>query len=84
MRYLKLFENFKVKGILINDIIKCIDNQGYILCDMIYDYPDHDKNDKLYPTSVDNEGIVSVMIKGINYDINIKDIKSLKDLSKKE
>ena len=74
MKYLKLFETFKVKGITVNDIINCIGNGGIVYCGMIYDFPEHDKKDKLFPVSVETDGIVSVVINGKNYDINIKDI----------
>lgn len=76
MKYLKLFEDYKVKGITINDIIQCIENDGVIYCDIIHDYPNHDKDDKLKPISVDNN-TVSVIIDGINYDINIEDITKI-------
>ena len=77
MKYLKLFEDYKVKGITINDIISCIENDGIIYCDMIHDLPDHDKEDKLTPISVEDDGIVSVILGGVNYDINIKDISRI-------
>ena len=76
MKHIKLFEDFKVKGITINDIINCIENGGVIYCDIIHNYPDHDKNDKLYPVSVDDK-IVSVIIDGVNYDIDLKDITKM-------
>ena len=41
--------------------------------DVIHDYPDHDKEDKLSPVSVD-DNTISVIIGGVNYDIDIKDI----------
>ena len=44
---------------------------------MIYDLPEHDKEDKLTPVSIEDDGTVSVIIGGVNYDINIKDISRI-------
>jgi len=76
MNYIKYYEDFKLKGITINDIIQCIKNNGVIYCDIIHGYPDHDKDDRLSPISIDNDN-VSVIINGINYDIKLIDIKKI-------
>lgn len=77
MKYLKLFEDYKVKNITIDDIIKCIESNGVIYCDIISDYPNHDKNNKLTPVSVEDNGIISIIIDGVNYDIDLKDITKI-------
>lgn len=67
MKYLKLFEDYKVNNITIDDIINVIKNNGYLYSDvLIDDNPDHKHNpeDKLIPVDIDDDGMISIDING--------------------
>jgi uncharacterized protein YwgA len=40
-RYIKTFEDFKMKNINIDDIISCIENGGLIYTNIVKNYPEH-------------------------------------------
>lgn len=82
MRRIKLFEDFKFnnKGgdlISIDDIIKCIKNNGVIYTSIIKDYPDNDPEEPLNPVSIDDDGLITVDIDGSEYNVDIKDVEKI-------
>lgn len=72
-----LNESTKVKNITKEDIIKCIKKRGKILADTIDGLPNNDPNDYLKPTSIDNDGLVTIEYKGKEYEVKLKNITSV-------
>ena len=77
MKYLILFENFKVNNITSDDVIKCINNKGTIYVTTIRDMPDHDPKDSVTPLSIDSDGLVTIELGGENYEVELKDIERI-------
>lgn len=77
MRYIKLFEDFKIKNISVDDIINCINNGGVLYANIIKNFPDNDPEIPLNPVSVDNEGTVTVELDGNNYEVELRHINKL-------
>jgi hypothetical protein len=79
MKNIKLFEDFKVNNIegdliTVNDIIQCIKSDGVIYAETINDYPDNNKDEPLKPVSVDNDGIVTVIVDSMNKEVSLNNI----------
>lgn len=74
--YIKCFEDFKLKNITVEDIIKCINNDGFIETDIIKDYPGK-INEPVRPISVDNDGEISVEIQSKMYSVDLQDVKKI-------
>lgn len=79
MRHIKLFEDFKKNGITVDDVVKCISNDGVLYATIINNFPDNDPEIPLKPVSVDDDGLVTVELDGKNYEIDIKNIDSIND-----
>ena len=77
MRYIKLFEDFKIKNISVDYIINCINNGGVLYANIIKNFPDNDPEIPLNPVSVDNEGTVTVELDGNNYEVELRHINKL-------
>lgn len=74
MKYIQLFEDFKVKNINIEDVIKCIDEGGVIFATIVNNFPNNDPDEALNPLSVDEDGTVTVELNGTNYEVELKNI----------
>ena len=59
LTYIKCFEDFKQKNITVEDIIKCINNDGFIETDIVKDYTDEIEG-RIRPISVDDDGEITV------------------------
>lgn len=77
MKYLKLFEDFKVKNITQDDIINCIQNTGNVYATIIKDFPDNDPKEPLKPVSIDDDGLITIDYDGSEYEIDIKDVEKV-------
>lgn len=77
MRYIRLFEDFKVKNITIEDIVTCIQNGGVIYSTVINNYPENDPELPLTPLSIDDDGTVTVDIDGQNYEVELRNIDKI-------
>ncbi len=77
MRYIRLFEDFKVKNITIEDIVTCIQNGGVIYSAVINNYPENDSELPLTPLSIDDDGTVTVDIDGQNYEVELRNIDKI-------
>jgi len=82
MKRLKLFEDFKFNNeqgelITIDDIIKCIKNNGVIYATIINDYPENDPEDPINPLSIDDDGLITVDIDGSEYTVDLKDVEKI-------
>ena len=75
MKYLKLFETFKVKNITEEDIRNCIKGGGYVYSTILKDFPDNDPEEPLKPVSIDDDGLVTVSYNGTEYETNLKNIE---------
>lgn len=77
MKYIQLFEDFKVKNISIEDVTKCIENGGVIFATIVNNYPGNDPEMPLNPLSVDEDGTVTVELEGKNYEVELKNIDKI-------
>jgi len=71
MKYLKLFEEYKVDNITEQDIIDTIENDGKIKVSSVKDYPKHDKDKFITPVDIDGENIV-IDIDGQQYSTSLR------------
>ncbi len=79
MKWIKLFEDFKVKNITQEDIINCIKKGGVIYATIIKNLPDNDPKEPLKPVSIDEDGLVTIEYGGREYEIDIKDVEKVED-----
>jgi len=82
MKRLKLFEDFKLNNeegelITVDDIIKCIKNNGVIYTSIVKDYPDNNPEEPINPVSIDDDGLITVDIDGSEYNVDIKDVEKI-------
>lgn len=77
MKHLKLFEDFKVKNITIDDVILCIKKGGSIRATIVKDLPDNDPDESYKPVSVDEQGLVTIVYDGKEYEIDLKDVEKI-------
>jgi len=77
MRWLKLYEEFEGSKFKIDDVIRCIENDGVIYATIVSDYPDNDPNKPLKPLSVDDDGMVAVEKDGVIYEVDMKNIDKI-------
>jgi hypothetical protein len=76
LKYLKVFEDFKQNNITIEDIIKCIDNDGFLETDIVKDLPDN-PDTSIRPVSVEDNGEITVEIDGSLYEVDLKNVKKI-------
>ena len=77
MRYLKFFEAFKYKNFTIEDIIDCIQSNGFIYATIVKDLPDNDPDMAINPMSVDDDGLITVDINGSEYEVDLKNVDKI-------
>ena len=77
MRYLKFFESFKYKNFTIEDIINCIQSNGFIYATTVKDLPDNDPDMAINPMSVDDDGLITVEIDGSEYEVDLKNVEKI-------
>jgi hypothetical protein len=77
MRYLKFFEAFKYKNFTIEDIINCIQSNGFIYATIVKDLPDNDPDMTINPMSVDDDGLITVEIDGSEYEVDLKNVEKI-------
>lgn len=75
MKHLKCFEDFKVKNFTEDDIIKCIDNDGYIETDIVSDLPDN-PDEPIRPVSIDGD-IITVDVDNQKKTVKLKNVKKV-------
>lgn len=73
LKYLKIFEDFKQNNITIDDVIKCIDNNGFIETDIVKGLPDN-PDEPIRPVSIDDNGEITVEIEGSFYEVDLEDV----------
>ena len=76
LKYLKIFEDFKQNNITVEDIIKCIDNDGFLETDIVKDLPDN-PDTSIRPVSVEDNGEITVEIDGSLYEVDLKNVKKI-------
>lgn len=74
MNHLKYFENFKFNNITMDDVIKCIKNNGFIYTDIVKDLPNFDKKIAISPLSIDDDGLITATIDGQEYEIDLENV----------
>lgn len=77
MKWIKLFEDFKVKNISYDDMIDCIKKGGHIYATIVKDLPDNDPETPLTPVSIDEDGLVTIEYDGKEYEIDLKDVEKI-------
>lgn len=76
MRYLKLFEDFKVNNISEEDIINCIKKGGNLYSNIVKNLPNVNE-DPLRPVSIDEDGLITIEYDGNEYEVNLRDVKKI-------
>lgn len=74
--YIKCFEDFKQKNITVDDIIKCINSDGFIETEIVKDYPEK-IDDLVRPISIDDDGEITVEIDSKTYLVDLEDVKKI-------
>lgn len=78
MKYLKKFnETIKLNNITKEDIIDCIKSNGYCYATIIKDFPNNDPKEPLRVMSIDDDGLVTIEFKGMEYEIDIENIEKI-------
>lgn len=77
MRYLKLYEHFKVKNVTEDDVINCIKGGGYVYATVIKDFPGNDPEEPLKAVSIDEDGLVTIEYDGKEYETELKNIEKI-------
>lgn len=82
MKMIKKFEDFKLnnrKGDLftLDDIIDCIKKDGVIYSTIVKNYPGNDPDSPIKPVSVDNDGLITVDIEGMEYTVDLEDVEKI-------
>ena len=77
MKWVLLYEDFKVKNITEDDIIKCIKDGGKIYADIVDNFPDNDKDEPLTPASIDEDGNITCLYDGGEYNVKLRNVKSI-------
>ncbi len=75
-KYIKCFEDFKQKNITIEDIINCINSDGYIETDIVKGLAKNPE-EPIRPVSVDDSGEITVEIEGELYEVDLEDVKKI-------
>lgn len=82
MKYLKLFEDFKNNNeegslITIEDIIKCIKDNGCIYSTIVHNFPNNDPKEPLRPVDIDEDGLITVDYDGEQYEVDLRDVEKI-------
>ena len=82
MKYLKLFEDFKNNNeegslITIDDIIKCIKDNGSIYATIVHNFPNNDPKEPLRPVDIDEDGLITVDYDGEQYEVDLRDVEKI-------
>jgi hypothetical protein len=76
LEYIKCFEDFKLNNITVEDIIKCINSDGFIETDIVKDYVEKITG-LVRPISVDDDGEITVEIDSRTYTVDLEDVKKI-------
>lgn len=78
MRYLKIFEDFKVNNITEEDIVNVIKNDGVLFTNSIKNLPDHIDTDPVKPVNVEGD-VITLDIDGEIYQTSLEFIERIED-----
>lgn len=73
---IKFFEDFKKKFIKIEDVINCINNNGFLEADVVKGYSGKIER-KIRPLSIDDDGEITVDIDSKTYYVDLEDVKNI-------
>ena len=74
MKYLKLYEDFKLKNITQQDIRNCVMSRGFIFSDIVKGLPDNEPDKPLRPIDIDDDGLITVDLDGQEYLVDLDDV----------
>ena len=77
MKNLKSFEKFKYKNFSLEDIRNCIKSKGFIWATIVKDLPQNDPESPINPVSVDDDGLITVEIDGLEYEVDIENVDKI-------
>ena len=77
MKWVLLYEDFKVKNITEEDIIQCIKDGGKLWAEIVDDFPENDKEEPLDPASIDEEGNITCLYDGKEYNVKLRNVKRI-------
>lgn len=81
MKRIKLFEDFfknsEAGAIKFEDVLKCIEMKGKIYATIVKEIPKNDPEEALIPTSIDDDGLVTVEQDGKIGYVELADIEKM-------
>lgn len=77
MKWIKLFEDFKVNNITQEDIIKCAKSGGVIYPTIVKCLPENDPKEPLRVVSVDEDGLITIEFDGNEYEVDLNDVEKI-------
>jgi hypothetical protein len=77
MKWLKLFEYFPDSKYKIDDVIRCIQNDGFLYSTIVKDFPNNDPKKSLRPISVDDDGNITIEFGGELYQVDLEDVDKI-------
>ena len=77
MRFLKLYEDFKEGKFTQDDIIRCVKEKKPIFASVIKDFPGNDPETPLEVVSIDDNGLITILIDGNIYYVELKNVEKL-------
>jgi hypothetical protein len=79
MKFILLFEDFKVNQITSDDIIDCIKKNGVIYSSIVKNLENHNPDEPLKPVSIDEQGLITIIEDGEEYEIDLKNVKKIEN-----
>jgi hypothetical protein len=77
MKWLKLFEDFEGSKVSIENIIDCIEKDGFIYTDIVKGYPQNDPKEPLKPVDIGENGTITIDLDGNLYEVELKDVNKI-------
>ncbi len=77
MRFLRLYEDFNEGKFTNDDIIRCIKEKKPIFASIVKDFPNNDKESPLEVVSIDDNGLITILIDNNIYYVELKNVEKL-------
>lgn len=71
---LKLFREFSKSTFSVDDIVKSIEGGDLIRVKNIKNLPDHDESNPVKPTSVDDDGLITISTDSGDFEVEIGNV----------
>jgi hypothetical protein len=77
MKWLRLFDDFSGSKYKIDDVIRCIQNDGFVYSMIVKELPNNNPKKALKPISVDDDGNITIELDGEMYQVDLKDVDKI-------